>query len=148
MDMKGKISVRCAGLFVCGNRILFVQHTKEDRSYFLLPGGNLQFGEKMTDALVREFSEELSVTAAVGNFLYLTESIDPRGERHLLQCVFRVDLDPAALRLGSDSRVTGFQFLSKEEFKDAILYPDQKKILTQFMQKPGSIHPHYRLDWS
>ncbi|MFB5738299.1 NUDIX domain-containing protein, partial [Leptospira wolffii] len=42
-------------------------------------------GENAEDALKRELKEELSLDVTSSSFLFLNESIDPKGNRHLIQ---------------------------------------------------------------
>ena len=43
------------------NELLLVKHEKNGRSYWLLPGGGVEFGESLKQALKRELKEELSI---------------------------------------------------------------------------------------
>jgi len=50
------------------------------------PGGGVEFGEPMTDALRREFMEETGVEIAVQQLLYVTEFVQPPW--HAVECYF------------------------------------------------------------
>ncbi|MFB5738796.1 NUDIX domain-containing protein, partial [Leptospira wolffii] len=65
--------------------ILLLQQKKKESYYWLLPGGGIEFGENAEDALKRELKEELSLDVTSSSFLFLNESIDPKGNRHLIQ---------------------------------------------------------------
>ena len=138
MSEEGKrprIQVRAAGLFRRDDKILFVIHQKNNRKVHLLPGGNVQYGESMHLALRREFFEELSVQIEIGNFIQAGESISPQGQKHLLQFIFQVQLDPASLKLGIDPAVIGFTFLDKKEIQENLIFPDAKSCLLSCLDR-------------
>ena len=60
-----KPTIRVAGLLVHEGRILMVEQGRGDERYWLLPGGGVQFGETLSDALRREFHEELGLRVGV-----------------------------------------------------------------------------------
>ena len=39
------------------NRILLVNHVKDGKEYFVLPGGGVEFGETAEESLLRELKE-------------------------------------------------------------------------------------------
>lgn len=60
-----------------GNKVLamkaFDHHKK--RTFYRLPGGGIEFGEKAEDAVIREWQEELGVTINVTAYLGVEENI-------------------------------------------------------------------------
>ncbi len=77
-----KPTIRVAGLLIHEGSILMVEQGRGDERYWLLPGGGVQFGETLSDALRRELQEELGLRVGV-----------QRLRRHR-----RVDLTGAGLR--------------------------------------------------
>ena len=43
--------IRVAGVLIRGDRILLVRHAREGRTYYLLPGGGLEWGETCAQGL-------------------------------------------------------------------------------------------------
>ena len=61
--------LECACLFASrGETLLVVRVRDNDRWY--LPGGKIEAGESVEEALCRELDEELSITVAPGDLLY------------------------------------------------------------------------------
>ena len=83
--------VRVAGLFSTDSSVLLVEHSKDGRSYWLLPGGGIRIGESITSALIREVKEELSIDAAVGDLLFVVETRSNDGT-HIIQPTFIIRL--------------------------------------------------------
>ena len=59
--------------------ILLVEHDGiwEDRPFWTPPGGGVEFGESLEDALVREVAEETGVDVEVGPMRYVLDFVRP-----------------------------------------------------------------------
>lgn len=104
--------------------MLLVRHEKQGQTYWLLPGGGVEFGETLHDALRRELMEETRLTIEVGPLLNICESLSPAGDRHILQAVFSATAAEGEPRLGEDPRVTRVEFLPWKDLESVTLFPD------------------------
>ena len=82
--------VRVAGILIEDDRVLLIEHTKNDRSYWLLPGGGVDWGESIEEAIKREFLEETNLTVEIENFLFISETLAPDNTKHVINLYFRV----------------------------------------------------------
>lgn len=82
------IRVRVAAVIPHGDGIVFVRQSKGHASYYLLPGGGVEPGETLGDALVREVREETGLVVLVGRPLFISDALAPDGTRHMIQIVF------------------------------------------------------------
>ena len=76
--------IRVAAIVIRDERMLFVRHRKGNRAYWMLPGGGLEFGETFARAAAREVLEETGLRVEVGPMLFISEAIEPRGHRHMV----------------------------------------------------------------
>src|SRR4051794_33202375 len=61
---------RVCGAIIKDGRILMVHHQEGERSYWTLPGGGVEAGERPYQAVVREVEEETGVQSQVSRFLF------------------------------------------------------------------------------
>lgn len=98
-----KIRVRvCGFLFDESDRLLLVEHRglNASDSYWLPPGGGIEFGETTNEALIREFKEETNLEITVGKFLKLNEYIRP--PLHAIELFYAVESINGIPTLGTD----------------------------------------------
>ncbi len=55
---------------------------QNERGLWEFPGGAVEFGETLHNALIREIREEYSITIAVGDLLTVTDHILPAEKQH------------------------------------------------------------------
>jgi 8-oxo-dGTP diphosphatase len=77
-----------AALIVLHDCVVLVKHRARDSSYYLLPGGGVDYRETLEQALIREVSEETGLLVEVGRPVLINDTIDPRGSRHVVNITF------------------------------------------------------------
>jgi|LakMenEpi03Aug12_release.lakeMendotaPanAssembly.Ray.scaffolds.fasta_scaffold228174_2 mutator protein MutT len=73
-------------------------HAQNERGLWELPGGSVEFGETLADALRREIHEELGIWIAVGELLDVIDHLLPEEGQHWVSPTFLctlVDGEPA-----------------------------------------------------
>lgn len=63
IDYATNMRVRVAGVIIKDDKILLMGRVKNGREYFVFPGGAVEEGETLKDALAREIKEELNLDA-------------------------------------------------------------------------------------
>jgi ADP-ribose pyrophosphatase YjhB (NUDIX family) len=139
-----KPTLRVAGLLVHEGRILMVEQGREEARYWLLPGGGVRFGETLSDALRREFTEELGIRVGVSKLLAIVESVspDPSYRKHVVHLVFEVsapfDGDPEPC----DPKVLAAAFLDELQLQRIDVRPPITEFLSSCVRElPSS--PQY-----
>ncbi len=78
-----------AVLFNSEGNLLLVEHEKNKKSYWVLPGGHLRPLEKVEKCLQRELEEELSLkNLKVGDLCFADEYINKSKKRHIIKLGF------------------------------------------------------------
>jgi len=98
-----KPSITVDGVLIKNGKILLIKRRNEPFSgKWALPGGFVEYGEKVEDAVLREFEEETGIKARIKKLLgvYSEPERDPRG--HTISIVFLLEGEGEA-RGGDDA---------------------------------------------
>ena len=79
---ENKPRLGCAGVITKDGRVLLGRSNKPGMDgFWILPGGGVDFGERLADTLVREIREETSLTIAPGEVVTVDEIVKPGKHR-------------------------------------------------------------------
>lgn len=120
------VRVRVGVIIIKNNHILLVEHQKDGASYWLIPGGGLDFGETVAECAKREVREETNLEIQLGRFLFSSESIAPDGSRHVLNLFFlgyADDENLPSLQVGDEERLKSVSFVAIDELSNIELHP-------------------------
>jgi 8-oxo-dGTP pyrophosphatase MutT (NUDIX family) len=132
--------VRVAALVVTDEGVLLVRHRAGDSVYHLLPGGGVDYRETLEDALVREVREETGFVITVDDPIFLSDTIDPRGSRHVVNIVFRARIiGGAPTTAPCDARVEATEVVPVELLSTLDLRPPLADAITSALSDPS---PH------
>jgi ADP-ribose pyrophosphatase YjhB (NUDIX family) len=133
--------IRVSAILRRDGRILLVRHEKHGREYWLLPGGGVDAGETLLQALKRELAEELGLEADVPfeGPVALADSISPPGmpAKHVVHIVFAGHLGERSLErvTSTDEAVWNHRLFDPEELADVALHPPIQRFLARW--QPG-----------
>jgi 8-oxo-dGTP pyrophosphatase MutT (NUDIX family) len=77
--------VRAVGIVLRGAKVLVMFRRKEGREYYTFPGGGVEDGESVEQAVIRELGEETTVVAEAERLLY-HHIIDDGSEQYFYLC--------------------------------------------------------------
>ena len=121
--------------------ILLVRQEKPGREYWLLPGGGVQAGESLVDALRRELEEEVGLAE---DFVFegpvaIADSISPPGApaKHVVHIIFAGHLGGRSLErvTSTDAAVRNHRLFDLEELIGITLHPPIQRFLARW--RPG-----------
>lgn len=99
-----KPSVTADGIVTRGNDILLIKRgTQPFKGSYALPGGFLEYGEKLEDCVVREVLEETGLKTSIVGLVgvYSSPDRDPRG--HFITAVYHLEPFSGAVKAGDDA---------------------------------------------
>jgi 8-oxo-dGTP diphosphatase len=137
----GEPRVRVSALLRWNDGLLLCRHEKPGKEYWLLPGGGVNAGESLVDALGRELEEELGLDrVAVEGPVAICESIAPvqdPGAKHVVHIVFAGDLSARSLEAVTsvDAAVRGHRLFSLDDLDGIALHPPIQRFLRRW--EPG-----------
>lgn len=105
--------IRVAALVVIDGDVVTVRHRKGDATYHLLPGGGVDWGESLEDALRREMAEETGLEIGSLRLLFVSDTIAPDGSRHVVNVTFAAEVTGGTLlEHAEDPRVEAVDLVS------------------------------------
>jgi ADP-ribose pyrophosphatase YjhB (NUDIX family) len=134
--------VRVSLLLRWQDRVLLCRQEKPGKEYWLLPGGGVEAGETLEEALHRELGEELGLwdTLQVEGPIAVAESIAPDwrpGDKHVVHVIFGADLSNRSLEdiESQDPVVRGARLFSLDELEEIVVHPPMKRFVQRW--RPG-----------
>jgi ADP-ribose pyrophosphatase YjhB (NUDIX family) len=145
--------VRVSVLLHWQERILLCCQRKPGKEYWLLPGGGVEPGETLIEALRREIGEELGLwdDVSLEGPIAVADSIAPHwnpGDRHIVHIVFGSDLSDRSLEHieSADSAVRGLRLFTRDELAEIVLHPPIKRFVERW--QPGDPAVYLGSLWS
>ena len=134
--------LRVSALLRWNGRILLCRQEKPGKEYWLLPGGGIDGGESLTEALRRELREELGLADDLPfeGPIAVAESIAPNwtpDDRHVVHLIFAADLSHRSLEDAEshDAAVRGARLFSLDDLEEVVVHPPIKRFLQRW--QPG-----------
>jgi 8-oxo-dGTP diphosphatase len=129
-----KTRIRVAALIIRDGRVLLAKHEKGGKQYWLLPGGGVEYGESVEEALKRELQEEAGLDIQPGELLWVVDSIPDDHHRHVINLILSADAQSNVLNPHPDAVLRDVQWIDIGLFPDLEIFPDTKTEIIHFIQ--------------
>jgi len=133
-DKKTHIRNRVAAIIIKEDKILLVQHEKNDRKYWLIPGGGVEFGETLEEAAKRELQEECSLDIELGDLIFISETIPPDNHRHVINYYFEAKISGGDMKVNPDKVLRDAQWQRIEDLPHMVIYPQTTREILEWAQ--------------
>jgi 8-oxo-dGTP diphosphatase len=134
--------IRVSAMLRWRGRVLLCRHEKPGREYWLLPGGGVNSGESLVDALHRELGEEIGIDdeLPLEGPVAIVDSIAPGpgvSSKHVVHIIFAGDLGGRSLEAvtSQDAAVRGHRLFALGEMDAIVLHPPIQRFLQRW--QPG-----------
>ncbi len=139
--------IRVSAILRWQGRVLLCRQEKPGKEYWLLPGGGVDAGETLIEALRRELREELGVEADVQfeGPVAIVDSIAPRSQhtrKHVVHIIFAADLSHRSLSdvETRDAAVKGARLFSSEELADVVVHPPISRFVSRWQTGDPAVY--------
>jgi 8-oxo-dGTP diphosphatase len=134
--------IRVSAVLRWQDRVLLCRHDKPGKEVWLLPGGGVDSGESLAEALRRELLEEIGIDEELPleGPVAIADSIAPARSlvrKHVVHIIFAGDLTGRSLETvtSRDAAVRGHRLFLLAELDDVVLHPPIQRFLVRW--QPG-----------
>jgi ADP-ribose pyrophosphatase YjhB (NUDIX family) len=140
--MPAEPRIRVSAILRWKGRMLLCRHEKPGKEYWLLPGGGVNSGESLVDALRRELAEEIGIDEPlpVEGPVAIVDSISPTqsfAAKHVVHIIFAGDLGGRSLEAvtSQDAAVRGHRLFEVHDLDGIVVHPPITRFLSRW--QPG-----------
>lgn len=134
--------IRVSAILQWRGRVLLCRHEKGEKEYWLLPGGGVNSGESLVNALHRELAEEIGIhdELPLEGPVAIVDSIAPVrsfAPKHVVHIIFAGDLGGRSLEAvtSQDAAVRGHRLFAVGDLDSVVLHPPIQRFLQRW--QPG-----------
>lgn len=129
------MKVRPAALIIRDQEILLMRYRYGNSDVFMLPGGNQDPGETLTDTIKREIQEELTLDVETSKMVICGEVILWPNKEDTLHCIFEAEITSGTPVLNPEhTSAQEIVWLPISELENKHIYPNVGEAILQLQQ--------------
>jgi 8-oxo-dGTP diphosphatase len=139
--------IRVSAILRWHERVLLCRHEKPGREYWLLPGGGVNSGESLVEALYRELAEECGIDdeLPLEGPVAIVDSIAPVrsfAAKHVVHIIFAGDLSGRSLEAvtSHDAAVRGHRLFGFGDLDEVVLHPPIQRFLSRWQSGDPAVY--------
>jgi ADP-ribose pyrophosphatase YjhB (NUDIX family) len=116
------MKIRPSVIIVNDDKVLLLKYLYESTEVYAIPGGNLEFGESLSETVVRELNEELNLEVSLLDFCGTAEIINEK--QHGVHFFFLGKIISGEPKINPmETTANSVVWLNKEDISIVNLYP-------------------------
>ena len=134
-----KVRVRACGICWQGGKLLMVNHSGiTPTNFWAPPGGGVEFGQSIEEALKKEFLEETGIRVTAGEFLFGCEYIQQ--PIHSIELFYAINDVQGKLKTGSDPEIQIIKEVKFMSSAEILSFPKHELHgIFRFVERPGDL---------
>lgn len=118
MTIPHRVVVSCKAIILHNDKVLIIKQFHKGQSYWDLPGGKMEYGEKPEETVVREVKEETGLDVAVGRLLGVWQFYSIVNDYQVVCITFQCTALTTDINLAhnpADEEITEHAYATKED---------------------------------
>ena len=113
-----------------------------ERGLWECPGGSVEFGETLTDALQREMVEEFGITIAVGDLIDLVDHILPDEGQHWVSPTYRCQIVRGEPQIREPGKCSAIGWFALDQLPAALSQITRENLINyrRWLAQNGTVH--------
>lgn len=127
-------NLRAYGVLIRNGKILISKEQYQDRELIKFPGGGVEYGEGVRDALLREWKEEMDTTIEIGTLFYVTDYFIQSAfvdEDQIVSFYYEVFSNEDILNSHAEHEL--FWMDCKMDNRQLLTFPQERKVLEKII---------------
>lgn len=117
------------GIIIKKEKILLIHRNKNNRDYYVLPGGGIEENETPEEAIIRELKEELGLDFCVGENIELQDDLNQGYYFIVKDFSGTLQLGGPELERQNENNIYNLEWISFKKIKELNLVPNEVKEL-------------------